>query len=65
MEFLNEHKYAIAGALLALVLMTIIFSLGLFKTIFLFLVIAVGAYAGNLLKGTGILEDLIAKYRNK
>lgn len=65
MEFLNEHKYAVAGALLALVLMTIIFSLGIFKTIILFLVIAAGAYVGNLLKGTGILEDLIAKYRNK
>ncbi|MGT2866836.1 DUF2273 domain-containing protein [Streptococcus fryi] len=60
MEFIEQYKYSIAGAVIALILALLILSFGFFKTIFLLLIVALGAYLGNQLKSTGILEKAIA-----
>lgn len=60
MEFIEQYKYSIAGAVIALILALLILSFGFFKTIFLLFIVALGAYLGNQLKNTGILEKAIA-----
>lgn len=61
MDLIRQYKYAIAGALIALVGMLVIFSFGFFKTLLLVTVVAIGAILGQQFKDTGLLE----KYLNK
>ncbi|MGT2895234.1 DUF2273 domain-containing protein [Streptococcus entericus] len=65
MDFIREYKYAIAGAIIALLLMLIILSFGFFKTLLLVIIVALGAIIGHQFKDTGILEKYLIKLRNK
>ncbi|MFA9414053.1 MULTISPECIES: DUF2273 domain-containing protein [unclassified Streptococcus] len=65
MDFIREYKYAITGAIIALLLMLIILSFGFFKTLLLVMIVALGAIIGHQFKDTGILEKYLIKLRNK
>lgn len=63
MELLDKYKYQLVGALLGLILVSLMMTIGFFKTLLLIVVVVLGAYIGSLFKDSGILENLINKLK--
>ncbi|MGT2665961.1 DUF2273 domain-containing protein [Streptococcus rifensis] len=58
MEFLNRYKYPIVGGLIGLILVSLIMTLGFWKTILLILAVGIFAYLGALFQDSGLLEAI-------
>ena len=56
MKWYEKHQYALAGAIVGLLIAIPILWLGFFKTLLLIGFIAVGAFVGKQFEGSGILE---------
>ena len=61
MKWLENNQYALAGAVLGLLIALPILTLGLFKTVLLLIFIILGIVVGNQFKGSGILEKYLEK----
>lgn len=65
MKWYEKHQYALAGAIVGLLIAVPILWLGFFKTLLLIGFIAVGAFVGKQFEGSGILEKWVALLKNK
>lgn len=65
MELIKQYKYSIVGAIIALCLALIVLSLGFVKTLFLMLIVSVGAVIGGKFKNTGILEQISVSVKER
>lgn len=60
-EFVRKYRYPLGGAVIGLVLATMIVTIGFFKTILALVIIVLGAYAGLYVQRTGMLDQFFNK----
>ncbi|HEO5208853.1 TPA: DUF2273 domain-containing protein [Streptococcus agalactiae] len=60
-EFVRKYRYPLGGAVIGLVLVAMIVTIGFFKTILALVIIVLGAYAGLYVQRTGMLDQFFNK----
>lgn len=63
MEFYQKYKYPVWGAIIGLILAVLIMTLGFFKTLLILVLMVLGAFVGVYLQKTGILTQIIDRFK--